>query len=250
MDPLYIYLTAAVMVLTGLAAVVRRRFDPFAPIWLFLVGYAQVYVVQALTYREWALNDRGADLVAAANFRALWALIWFVAVYHLAGLGRWVARKLPVPPRQWSLPTIAVVSPILLVWGLYCAGLAVRTNDHELSDTESLIQSFPVVMLVAGVLILVSGRNDQRSRPAWTAAGLAIIVFYVLIWMFNAKRSHSLIGVLVGLAAFYIPRFKRPSLPVLVATGFVGGAGGHDRHRLAQQRELRAQRRRVRGVPQ
>ena len=62
--------------------VVTRRFDPFAPIWLFLVGYFQVYVVQAISYHEWAVNVRGEELVALGELRALWALVWFLVVYH------------------------------------------------------------------------------------------------------------------------------------------------------------------------
>ena len=45
---------------------------------------------------------------------------------------------------------------------------------------------------------------------------------YVLIWMFNGKRSHSLIGVLTGVCAFYVPRFRRPSKPVLGVTALAG----------------------------
>ena len=78
-----------------LVNVIGRKFDPFSPVWLFLVGYVQVYIIQALSYQEWALRIRGQDLVAAANFRALWALVWFLLVYHL-GL------QCPVGPRAAS----------------------------------------------------------------------------------------------------------------------------------------------------
>src|SRR5262249_15071210 len=44
----------------------------------------------------------------------------------------------------------------------------------------------------------------------------------VAIWMFNAKRSHSLFGVLTAVCAYYIPRCRRPSAPVLGATAFAG----------------------------
>ena len=47
----------------------RRKLDPFSPIWLFLVGYVQVYIIQALSYQEWAMRVHGHDLMAAANFR-------------------------------------------------------------------------------------------------------------------------------------------------------------------------------------
>ena len=42
-----------------IVGVFRKSFDPFAPHWLFLTGFAQVYVVQAITAREWAIRIRG-----------------------------------------------------------------------------------------------------------------------------------------------------------------------------------------------
>lgn len=221
MDPLYLFATAGLIVGVLLAQVFRKGFDPFAPVWLFLVGYTQVYVVQALSYREYALRARGAELVAAANLRALWALALFLGVYFL-GPGRALARRLPSAPARWSAATIATISPFLITWGLFCAGVAIRVRDRELSDQESLVHAFPLVLLLAGILLLVTGRNVARPRPAWTALGLTIGVAYVLIWMFNGKRSHSLFGVLTTLCAYYVPRYRRPSKPVLVATAFAG----------------------------
>jgi hypothetical protein len=221
MDPLYIFATAGLIVAVLLSRVFRKDFDPFAPVWLFLVGYVQVYVIQALSYREYALRARGAELVAAANLRALWALALFLAVYFL-GPARALARRLPSAPSRWSSATVGVISPVLIVWGLFCAGVAIRVRDRELTDQESLIHAFPLVLLVAGILLLVTGRSTERPRPAWTALGLSIGVFYVLIWMFNGKRSHSLFGVLTTLCAYYVPRFRRPSKPVLAVTAFSG----------------------------
>ena len=55
-----------------------------------------------------------------------------------------------------------------------------------------------------------------------TALGLAIAAGYVLLWMYNGKRSHALIGLLTAVGAFYVARGKRPSIPVLIATAFSG----------------------------
>jgi hypothetical protein len=221
MDPFFVYATAGVIAGLVLSQVFRKRFDPFAPIWLFLAGYTQVYVIQALSYREYALRVRGPDLVASANLRALWALCWFLAAYY-AIPGRWIARKLPEPPRRWSSAAVGVLTPFLVVWGLFCAGLALQIRDREPTGEETLLQSFPLVLLVAGILLIVTGRNAEKPRPAWTAAGLFIGAFYVLIWMFNGKRSHSLFGVLTTLCAYYVPRFQRPSKPVLAASAIAG----------------------------
>jgi hypothetical protein len=225
MDELYpVYATAGLIVAYFLVQVALRRFDPFAPVWLFLVGFMQVYVVQALSYHEWAIGVRGTELVAAANLRALWALVWFLFVYQL-GLGRKFAAHLPAPPRAWSPAVVAAISPPLVIWGLFCAGLLIARGDvadETTRTSDSVFRSFPFVMMVAAVLLIVTGRTVNSPRPVLLPVGLTIASVYVLIWMFNGKRSHSLIGVLATVCAFYIARIRRPSWPVLLGTGFAG----------------------------
>jgi len=226
MDELYsVYGTAAIIGMYFLAHVAARKLDPFAPVWLFLVGFVQVYLIQALSYHDWAVGVRGKDLVAAANLRAFWALLWFLTVYHFSP-ARLAAGLLPRPPRGWPVKFIAALSPILIFWGLVCAGIVISSgasSAQTISPEGSLLLSFPFVMMVAGVLLIVTGRTiTAHPRPIFLAWGLAVAVLYVLIWMFNGKRSHSLIGVLATVCAFYISRLKRPSWPVLIATSFTG----------------------------
>ena len=216
-DQLLSYATAAVIGGLVLSQVFRKGFDPFAPVWLFLAGYTQIYVVQAIMYREWAVRVRGAELVAAANGRALWALLWFLAVYY-SNIGKFVAAKLPGAPRHWSPGLIAGIAPPMIIWGLACSGIMLAQRD-DASAEENLLRQFPIFMLIAGVLLIVTGRQPDNPRPALAWSGVAIAAGYSLIWMFNGKRSHSLIGVLTGVCAFYAPRGRRPSLPVLAATG-------------------------------
>lgn len=211
-------LTGAVIGGLILSQVFRRGFDPFAPVWLFLMGYTQVYVVQAIMYREYALRARGLEVVTATNLRALWALVWFLAVYY-SGIGKRLAAKLPAAPKSWSPGLVVTVSPFLVVWGIICSGLVLRSG--ELSDSGNLLRQFPIVLLIAGVMLIVTGRQESAPRPMFSAAGVLIVMFYVFIWMFNGRRSHSLIGVLVGTCAWYLPRFRRPSLPVMAVTGVV-----------------------------
>ena len=79
----YIYASAGVVVLYFLYHLLSRKFDPFAPVWLFLVGYVQMYVIQALSFHDWAVEARSKDLVIAANCRSFWALVWFLVIYQL-----------------------------------------------------------------------------------------------------------------------------------------------------------------------
>ncbi len=222
-DLIYVYATAGLMVGTFAIQVLSRKFDPFAPIWLFCVGYAQIYVIQAISYHDWALSIRGEDLVTSANFRAFWALAWLMFVYYL-GPGKWLAKILPTPPNRWSTTPVTMLCPLFVLWGLICSGIVSRGADDGSppSAEASLILSFPMVMLVAGVLLIVTGRQPSRPRPAFTVAGVATVTLYLLIWMFNGKRSHSLVAVLTGVCSFYIPRLKRPSYPVLALTAVAG----------------------------
>jgi hypothetical protein len=218
----YAYLTAGAIVAYFLAHVVTRRFDPFAPTWLFLVGYVQIYVVQAIHYHDWGVAVRGKDLVAAADWRALWALLWFFLVYHL-GPGRRFAKILPGPPQAWSSGFVAVLTPLLVLWGLFCAGVVIRAGSATPTDGQpSILSNFPFVMMVAGILLIVTGRTIRNPRSAFLVPGVLVSTAYILLWMFNGKRSHSLIGVLTTLCAFYITRLKRPSWPVLMSTAFAG----------------------------
>ena len=69
-DLLYVYATAALILGWGLVGICRKSFDPFNPLWLFLAGYFQIYVIQAISHRDYALRARGLDVTTQANARA------------------------------------------------------------------------------------------------------------------------------------------------------------------------------------
>ncbi|MGE3821509.1 MAG: hypothetical protein AB7I30_19025, partial [Isosphaeraceae bacterium] len=223
-DEAYVYGTAGLIAGTLLLQVIRKRFDPFAPIWLFLVGYLHVYVIQAIMLREYGLTVRGMDVVTEANSRALWGLVLYLGVYFLIP-GRAISGLLPKPPRAWSAGAVALLCPVLVAWGFYCAYAVIRAGWGEGGDASAevvLMQSFPFFMLVGGILLVVTGRNMTPPRTPVVLLGVGIAIGYVLIWMFNGKRSHSLVGVLTCVCALYITRQKRPSWPVLFTTAFAG----------------------------
>ncbi len=221
MDQILVYTTAAVIAGLVLSQVFRKSFDPFAPLWLFLIGYFQIYVIQAISYREYSVRVRGLDLVTQANGRVLWALLWFLLVYHCK-LGRMLASKLPKAPTHWSPGIVGAISPPMIAWGLICSGVLMAQSQESVSAQENILRQFPILMMIAGVLLIVTGRQPDRPRPAMTWIGVAVTGSYSLIWMFNGKRSHSLIGVLTLVCAFYLPRGKRPSIAVLGATALAG----------------------------
>ena len=219
-DQFYVIATACVIVALVVGAIVLKRLDPFAPIWLFLAGYFQLYVVQATSYRDYSLRIRGIDLVTLANQRAFWALLWFLFVYFF-GFGRLVARRLPSAPTNWSTGLVLALAPPLIIWGLVCSGISLsgRSEPKSVTAEENLLRQFPALMLVGGVLLIVCGRRLSRPNLMFTLSGLAVTFGYSVIWMFNGKRSHALFGVLTSVCAYYVPRGKKPSLVVLGITG-------------------------------
>ncbi|MHC5537471.1 hypothetical protein ACYOEI_04470 [Singulisphaera rosea] len=224
MELYYVGASSAVIVALFLVQVLTKRFDPFAPVWLFLVGFVQVYVVQAITRHDWAIDIRGAELVTEANLRSFWALLWFLVVYH-CGLAKPLSSILPRPPAGWSLGTVNALSPLLVVWGLVCGGMMIRAgqaNADEPLGEEMIFRSFPYVMLIGGILLLVSARAGGQFRPAYLYAGFAVCGFFTFLWMFNGKRSLSVMGVLATTCAFYISKRSRPSWAVLFTTAFLG----------------------------
>ncbi len=175
MDELsYVYATAAVIVLYFFVAVVRKRFDPFAPVWLFVIGYVQVYVIQALSYHEYAIRARGLEVTTLTNLRAFWAICWFLLIYSLP-IGRAVASRAPRAPTTWSSGVLVVMVPILIAWGL--AGALLVSYDPtkqgvEVSAEAFILLQFPVMTLIAAILLIITGRNVACPRPWLTAAGL------------------------------------------------------------------------------
>ena len=220
----FVYALAALIFgLAGLMILIRK-FDPFAPPWLFLVGIFQEYVVQAVSYHDWAVRVRGVELVGEASFRSFWAIAWMLVVYYF-GPGRALSRILPRPPMTWSSGVVNLACPVLFVWGLACGLLVARgfANSSDAPSAEAILfLQFPLMMLVAGVVCIVTGRQPDRPRPALTMLGLGIALCYMRIWMFIGKRSHSLFAVLTAVCAYYVPQLKRPSWLTLISTAGAG----------------------------
>ena len=218
-DQLYTYATAAIIVGWIVFQACRKDFDPFAPIWVFLAGYFLIYVIQPISFRDYGLRARGPEIVTTAAIRALWALLWFMAVYY-SGLARLFAGRLPAAPRGWSVPLVSGISPVLIVWGLICSGLLLSgPRADEVSEEENLLRQFPIVMLVAANLMIVTGRQPDRPRPMFTTLGILTALAYAAIWIYNGKRSHAVFGLQTALCSYYVPRFRRPSLAVLGVSG-------------------------------
>ena len=126
----------------------------------------------------------------------------------------------PGPPRGWSTGSRQTPSAHRSFCGvLFCAGMVLcgagRPARDGLGRGNFAASLIPVRDDGRGGLADRHGPPATNPRPAiLDRRGFVYRAAYVLIWMFNGKRSHSLIGVLATVCAFYISRLKRPSWPV------------------------------------
>ena len=168
MDELYyVYATAAVIVLYFLAHVITRKFDPFAPVWLFLVGYIQVYIIQAIELprmggrRPWQGSGDGGQFPSASG---RWCGSWRSTTWASAGNG-----LVCFPNRRGAgrRAQVAVISPPLILWGLFCAGMLLRGGGERRDDVGRgvALPFLPVRVMVAAILLIVTGRTiDAPGR--------------------------------------------------------------------------------------
>ena len=169
--------TAGVILVYFLAQVARRAFDPFAPVWLFLVGYAQVYVIQALSYHEWALEVRGKDLVAAANFRALWATRLVPGRLPSRGSAADRPCTTPAAARMVDRCHCHARPSVDCSGDLFCAGVVIRgeiTGGGDDFGRGSTAQVVPVRDDGRGDHADRHGSDPGRTPAAFFPAGLLV----------------------------------------------------------------------------
>ena len=169
-DQEYVYATLAVMVAAFLWQVLTKRFDPFAPVWLFLVGLRP------------GLRDPGdhAPRVGAGRPRDRPGRRRPTSGRSGRSSGSWrsttsgPARLVAGGPAAAAggvvdAAVVAGLSPLLIVWGLFCALAGDRAGDDRgpSRPRQSLLRSFPFVMMVGG-----DPADRHRPDPARAAAGV------------------------------------------------------------------------------
>ena len=152
----------------------RGSFDPFAPVWLFLVGYVQVYVIQAMSYHEWALDVAGQGSGRRGQFPCLLGppLVPLRSTSSASdGTGARfcrVRRGLVAALGRHAEPA---ADPVGLCSARACSSGEMLPRPRALPARKLLFRSFPFVMMVAAVMLIVTGRTIQRRRRRSSCGG-------------------------------------------------------------------------------
>jgi hypothetical protein len=209
--------------------VVRRRFDPFEPIVLFVAAYGVVFVVRpAAMLVDGELSFAGVDLSPTLALMALLALVGaagFVSGYEL-GLASRLADRLPAPREIPTTTAVAGAAVLGAVAGLAVVTLGARFGyDFLISDRSSQVaeasSTSPYVwyasrLVVPAALLLTALVVRERSK--WLALGSGLACAASLLLTVPVGSRIFLLPFLGGVVVFlYAYHRKRPSLPVIAA---------------------------------
>ena len=229
------------------ARVLRRRFDPFEPIVLFVLAYGVMFVVRPaamLAEHHLAWEGSHGPTEVSGTFSKMLALALVGAVAFVAAYETPVGRRLVSGWRGLGeLATPRVIAVALVTGGLGVASfvaflvfssdglsslaLIFRGRSEELSKdvagtTFYLWYSF--FLLVPATLVLVAVGLERR-RKALVLAGLAFGALFLLRTVPLGARIAMLPLFGGAFVFFYLRRSRRPSVVVLVGLALVALLG-------------------------
>jgi hypothetical protein len=225
--------------------IIRRRFDPFEPIVLFILAYGVMFVARPLsmiTSHDLTYDGpRGSTDVSSTFIEmlviALIGAVAFVGGYetplgvHLAnpwrGLGDITAPA--VLRAAFLIGAFGIASILLFLYSAGFSGLALmfrgRTAElsSEIERTTFYLWYSSFLLIPATLLLLAIGLERRRKALLFTAIALGAIFLFRTVPLGDRIAILPLLG---GLFAFYyLRRAARPSALVLAALALVALVG-------------------------
>ncbi|HEX8123183.1 MAG TPA: O-antigen polymerase [Solirubrobacteraceae bacterium] len=240
-DALLIAATALILLVPVVVRAVQGRFDPFEPIFIFVMAYGVMFVVRPAAMlinndMGFMIADRSVDLQATfrpAVVLGLLGAVGFVGGYFLRA-GERAAERIPAPP-QPDMRRVVVGATALwflgaAMYGLFLvqssAGgsvikLLLSGRSLELTqaykNSSAYLYSSPFLM-VAATLILFAAALSTRNRRVLAGSVLSTILLCGLLGPTGSRTV--LFPLVLGLGViYYTTRGRRPrALSLVVVT--------------------------------
>jgi hypothetical protein len=221
----------------------QRSFDPFEPLFLFVLAWGVMFVARPIAmlltdnfdFQTYDIRSGFTPMLALGLVGGL----GFLGGYSL--VGRSLARRFPPLPAKWHADTAVTYSIVIAAIGLALFAIFI-IQSGGLSALRSLLQGrqpeqarffsqssgyfYQGIFLAvpAGLLTMASGHS--RHRPVFVLAGLIILAFVVVRSWSLGTRSW-LVPIFGSLfILWYLRRGQRPALHTLltvIVIGFVFG---------------------------
>ncbi len=221
---------AILLALPPLLTIYKKEFDPFEPIYLWIVLYAFLYFLKPLTHVITGVGFRyGEEYLNEALFIAIVGLAFFYLGYFWSG-GKKIAAILPLAAREISLKRLKIVAWCLILigfWGLHTY-IQISGGWYEFwskphgfggkaNITTAYIYQLPELMVIGFLLAFfafVASREKLsiKSLVMLFLASLGGVGLYTLVW--GSRTNFSWI-TLSCITIYYLLRDKRPSLKII-----------------------------------
>ena len=237
-DALLVFATAAVLLTPVVVRAVQGRFDPFEPMFIFVMAYGVMFVVRpaAMLVRnemEFSIAFQGVDLQSTfrpALVLGLLGAIGFVAGYFLRVTER-LAARVKAPP-DVNLDRVALAAFGLWILGACLYGIFLLTSadggsvvalvfsgrslqlTQAYQNSSAYLYSSPFLMVSATLILFGVGLARRSARLLWTAAASTALLC-ILLGPVGSRTV--LFPLLLGLGViFYTTRGTRPRAASLV----------------------------------
>jgi hypothetical protein len=232
---------AVVLALPLAARIIRRRFDPFEPIVLFIVAYGVMFVARPLsmiTSHDLAYHGPRDSTDVSSTFVemlviALIGAVAFVVGYETPFGGRLANRwrglgdiTAPAVLRAGLLMgALGIAAFLLFLYSTGFSGLALmlRGRTAELSseiESMTFYLWYSCFLLVpATLLVLAIGLERRRKALVFTSIALGAVFLFRTVPLGDRIAILPLLGSLFVL--YYLRRAARPSALILAAVALV-----------------------------
>jgi hypothetical protein len=243
-NALLITAIAVVLLLPVGIRLVQRRFDPFEPLFVFVLAYGAMFVVRpaaqlsreelyfAISFEEIPIDGTFTQTLVIALIGACGFMAGYFATW-----GRRTALRIPTPPvdindskaitAAWVLTATAVFLFYMFLVGAGEASpgidlfLAGRSPELEAlyRDASAYYYSAPYLLIPAALIFFSIGLVRGRTSLLVAAAGVVVLMFAMTSPTGSRIMLFPLVVALI--ICFYAIRERRPRTVTLVALGFL-----------------------------
>jgi oligosaccharide repeat unit polymerase len=217
-------------------ALIKKRFDPFEPIYLWIVVYAFLYLfkplVQLLTNQPFSY---GAEFLNTAIALAILGLIFFYAGYYSGG-GRKIAQYIPTIKSEISSKRLSITAWIFIILGflgfyfgyvwpaggwrafwLKPHGLAAQVTNNTAyiwQASELMVIGFILIYEIFVHRILIKKVSIKiRDVVVLLIASIGGIGILTIVW--GSRTFYSWIG-LAMILIYFLKKATRPKLKTVI----------------------------------
>lgn len=232
---LIMMLFAAVLIFPIFIAFLKKSFDPFEPVYLWIALYAFLYLAKPLTQIISGINfSYGAEFLDKALFVAILGLVCFYLGYY-SSLGRKIGDWIPVIKSEISSKRLIIVAWIFIILGFlgFYYGYIRSTGGWEafwlkphgigaqIQKSTAYIWEASELMVVGFILVseifiakLIAKNIKLKDVLILLAAAVGGVGIYTIAWGSRTLYSWIFLALIL---IYFLKKGVRPKVKTIIA---------------------------------